>query len=272
MSRFFIKKWHAWAAIAVAIVAVVALVLCVEPYRNFEKIDRTKTLKVVTAGNSVGYFVENDSVRGFHYELVKCFAEKHGWELQFFFENDLNRSIFGLNNGKYDLILRNIPTTEPLKKRIAFSEPILFDRLVLVQKLDSATKRLAVENGSDLDDIAVYLEKNSPYELHLRHLQEELDVNFEIKTEKKATAWSLIQMVSCGEIAFAACDEFTARSLKTSNPEIDFSLKLSFRQPNAWGIHNENVSLKSAVDAWLKEFVATKEFRDLYRKYYLTPK
>ena len=71
-----------------------------------------------------------------------------------------------------------------------------------------------------------------------------------------------------GEIAYAISDEFTARLCRLYYPEIDINMILGFQQYQAWGMNKRATQLQYELNSWLTTFKETKDFRDLYRKYY----
>jgi membrane-bound lytic murein transglycosylase F len=265
----FLKKWYFWVSVALLIAAIALLVAFLNRYRDFEDIVDDKELNVATEYSSIGYFVEDGTMKGFQYELVKRFADQHGLALNITVEDDLERCIVGVNKGVYDLILRNLPVTVELRRRIAFSDPILTSRLVLVQLSDNVyNEGVPLRNSLDLDGITVYAVEHSPYLPRLNHIREEIGVEFQVAHISGADTELLIAMVSRGEIPYAVSDEFTARLCKVYYPEIDIAMVLGFQQCQAWGMNKRASALQTEINSWLKEFKQTKDFRDLYRKYY----
>jgi membrane-bound lytic murein transglycosylase MltF len=267
MNKSFLKKWYVWVAVAV-VIAVVLLFLPLR-YRDFDDIDKEKKMYIATEYSSIGYFVENGTISGFQYELIKRFADLHGWDLDFTIEDDLERCIVGVNKGTYDIILRNLPVTMQLKQRIAFSVPIVSSRLVLVQLADNVQNGgIPLRNSLDLEGVTIYTVEHSPYLLRLQHIQEELGVDFQVSHVTGADTELLVAMVSRGEIAYAISDEFTARLCKLYYPEIDINMILGFQQYQAWGMNKRATQLQYELNSWLTTFKETKDFRDLYHKYY----
>ncbi|MEA4904317.1 MAG: transporter substrate-binding domain-containing protein, partial [Petrimonas sp.] len=77
--------------------------------RDFPEIIKSGKLNIVTDYNPVGYRVSGDSISGFQYELIK--ALERDWKLKanIFLENSLDENLQGLEQGKYDIVARNIP-------------------------------------------------------------------------------------------------------------------------------------------------------------------
>ncbi|MDR1699181.1 MAG: transporter substrate-binding domain-containing protein, partial [Prevotellaceae bacterium] len=164
--------------IAVALVLVVILVLFLlgnnkqETLRDYAGIKQEGVLRVVTEYGELGYMpdIENDTVRGFQYDLLRMLADSLHLEVKIFAENSVETSLKGLREGKFDLIARNIPITTELRKKVAFTDPILKNRQVLVQRTQRANDRQQpIRNQLDLGGKTLYVPENSPFLLRLRN-------------------------------------------------------------------------------------------------------
>ncbi|HQB69252.1 MAG TPA: transporter substrate-binding domain-containing protein [Paludibacteraceae bacterium] len=267
-----LAKKQSLIAIAVTIVLVIVIAIWVavaNQARDLDDVMKDKTLRVVTEYSSIGYFIEDDQIKGFQYELIKRFADTLGVVLDFTVEPDLKKSIEGVNKGNYDLILRALPVTLDLKKELDFSEPLLKTHLVLVQRIaDKAKNEVPLYGTMDLDSITIYVTPNSPYLMRLKHIEDELGVTIFTKSLPDVDTELLMAMVARGEIDYTVADEFTARFVQSFYPELDIHRRLGFKQFQAWGFSKHSPKLQQAVNEWLKEFTQTKAYRNLYRTYY----
>ena len=267
-----LTKKQSLIAIAVSLVLVIIIavwVIVAHQARDLDDVMDNKTLRVVTEYSSIGYFVEDNQIKGFQYELIKRFADSLGLALDFTVEPDLQKSIAGVNNGSYDLIMRTLPVTLELKKELNFSEPLIKSQLVLVQRINKKDKdNTPIRGAMDLDSITIYVTPNSPYLMRLKHIEEELGIVIFKKSIPDVDTELLMAMVARGEIDYTIADEFTARFSQSFYPELDIDTQMGFKQFQAWGFSKHSPNLQTAVNAWLKEFTQTKAYRDLYRTYY----
>lgn len=270
-SRFRTKKQLSITIIALVLILIstVCLICFSRQARDLNDVLKDQTLRVVTEYSSIGYFVEDNEIKGFQYELITRFADSLGLKVEFTLEPDLQKSIDGVNNGSYDLIMRVIPVTLELKKKLIFSEPLIKSKLVLVRRSDAKDKnKLTIRGSSDLDGITIYVTPNSPHLMRLKHIEEELGIVIYTESLPDVDNELLMAMVARGEIDYTIADEFTARFVQTFYPELDISTQIGFKQFQAWGFSKQSIKLQQAVNGWLKEFTQTKEYRDLYRTYY----
>ena len=270
-SRFRTKKQLSITIIALVLILIstVCLICFSRQARDLNDVLKDQTLRVVTDYSSIGYFVEDNEIKGFQYELITRFADSLGLKVEFTLEPDLQKSIDGVNNGSYDLIMRAIPVTLELKKKLIFSVPLIKSKLVLVRRSDAKDKnKLTIRGSSDLDGITIYVTPNSPHLMRLKHIEEELGIVIYTESLPDVDNELLMAMVARGEIDYTIADEFTARFVQTFYPELDISTQIGFKQFQAWGFSKQSIKLQQAVNGWLKEFTQTKEYRDLYRTYY----
>ena len=267
-----LTKKQSLIAVAVSVVLVIIIaiwVIVAHQARDLDDVMDDKTLRVVTEYSSIGYFVEDNQIKGFQYELIKRFADSLGLALDFTVEPDLQKSIGGVNNGSYDLIMRTLPVTLELKKELNFSEPLIKSQLVLVQRINKKDKdNTPIRGAMDLDSITIYVTPNSPYLMRLKHIEEELGIVIFTKSIPDVDTELLMAMVARGEIDYTIADEFTARFSQSFYPELDIDTQMGFKQFQAWGFSKHSPKLQNAVNSWLKEFTQTKAYRDLYRTYY----
>ncbi|HKL95929.1 MAG TPA: transporter substrate-binding domain-containing protein [Paludibacteraceae bacterium] len=270
-SRFRTKKQLiiTITALVLILISTVCLICFSRQARDLNDVLKDQTLRVVTEYSSIGYFVEENEIKGFQYELITRFADSLGLKVEFTLEPDLQKSIDGVNDGSYDLIMRAIPVTLELKKKLIFSEPLIKSKLVLVRRSDAKNKnKLIIRGSSDLDGITIYVTPNSPHLMRLKHIEEELGIIIYTESLPDVDNELLMAMVARGEIDYTIADEFTARFVQTFYPELDISTQIGFKQFQAWGFSKQSIKLQRAVNGWLKEFTQTKEYRDLYRTYY----
>lgn len=237
--------------------------------RDYAVVMRSGELNVVTDYNSIGYYISGDSVMGFQYEMMRALEKAWGVKVNIFLENSLDENLNGLLAGKYDLVARSIPVNTELKDTFAFTQSIVLNKQILVQ-------RKAVYNDSieplrqhlDLAKRTVYVSKDSPAMLRLKNLSHEIGDTIYIQQNNTYETEQLVMMVASGDIDFTVCDEKVAKQLGTRFPEIDIETDISFTQLESWAMRKDAPVLLDSLNAWLNHFRETKEFRKIYDRYY----
>ncbi|GHV31732.1 glutamine ABC transporter substrate-binding protein [Bacteroidia bacterium] len=230
--------------------------------RDLPEIMKHKTLNVVTELNPADYFVSEDTIAGFRYELCKYIGKRSGLTVQIFSESNFDLCIKGLQNKTYDVIARNIPITNENKKYLAFTTPITISNQVLVQRKPEKedTTQIFICNQIDLADKTVYVIKNSTVVLRLKNLSEEIAEPIHIQEIPDNSPENLIYMVCSKEIDYAVVDKAIAKKIAAQLPEIDYSMDIGFNQLQAWALRPSSPHLLDSLNVWITDFVNTSTF------------
>ncbi len=237
--------------------------------RDYQAIASNGELRVETNLNTIDYFIKNDTVQGFQYELVKAFCDSFHLKPVWSVENSLQKSIENLQEGKIDLIARNIPITSEMREDLAFSIPILQVPQVLVQRKAKYNDSIEpIRSQLMLAGKTICVPESSPNILRLKNLSNEIADTIYIREMPRYEAEQLMMMVAKRDIDYTVCDLQTAKKNAALMPELDIETAISFTQMQAWAMRPASPELKQKVDSFLVNFLQTKQYRDIYRKYY----
>ncbi|MDR0744075.1 MAG: transporter substrate-binding domain-containing protein [Tannerella sp.] len=239
------------------------------PPRDYPEICSDGILRIVTEYNQSGYFVSGDAIEGFQYELSRAISELSGLEIQTFLEMSLSESFSGLANNKYDIIARNIPVTSEIKDNYLFTDPIVFNKQVLVQRTAEANHSISpIRNQLELAEKKLYIPENSPALLRIINLQHEIGDTIYIIQENRYSSEQLIIMVAKGDIDYAVCDLQIAAISKKILPEIDIDTDISFTQLQAWAVRKESPILLDSLNRWFRMIRDHGIYDEIYKRYY----
>ena len=232
---------------------------------HMEMIREYGALKVVTEYNSISYFLYRGQPLGFQYEMLQELANHMNLPLEVSVSNDLGRNFSDLQEGVVDMIAMNLTVTSSRKQHMAFTEPLLQTRQVLVQRKQEDAA--LIRNQLDLEGKEVYVQAGSVYEARLRTLSNEIGGGINIR-EVNLESERLIHRVALGEIDYTVCDENVGLVNATYYPQLDVGTTISFPQHVAWAVHPGSDSLLKAVDQWITGFRRTDKYAILYHKYF----
>jgi membrane-bound lytic murein transglycosylase MltF len=223
--------------------------------RDLPEIEKNHTLKVVTEYNSVDFHASGDSIAGFQYDVCSYISQRSGLTIQFYLENDLETAIWKLEHNECDVIAQNIPISNESKKRLAFTVPITHGKQVLVQRKQNNNDSVAfITNQLGLANRMVYVTKNSPAILRLKHLADEIAEPIHIKEISGYTSEQLIYMVAKKDIDYAV----VAKEISLKNarlfPDLDFDTDISFTQLQAWALRKTSPVLLDSLNAWITAY------------------
>ena len=237
--------------------------------RDLQEIKTEGILRIVTEYDPSGYYVSDNQIAGFHYELSKEIARLSGLEINIYIEMSIQESFEGLRTNQYDIIARNIPTTSELKEHYAFTDPIMVSRQVLVQRTKAFNEgKEPLRNHLDLAEKTLHVSENSPALLRLRNLQLEIGDTIYVVENPLITSEQLISMVANGEIEFAVCDLQVALALQKQYPEIDIKTDISFTQFQSWAIRKNAPMLLDSLNHWLQAIRDNGQFDRIIQQYY----
>jgi membrane-bound lytic murein transglycosylase MltF len=236
--------------------------------RDYKEIMASGELNVVTDYNSIGYYVSGDSTRGFQLEMMEALEKEWGIKVNLFLENSLDDNLKGLLYHRYDLVARNIPVNTQLKDDFSFTDPLVLNKQVLVQRKAFYNDSIQpVRQQLQLAKSTIHVAKDSPAILRLKNLSHEIGDTIFIKEDPVYEVEQLVMMVAAGDIDFTVCDERVARHLSMTLPEIDVETDISFTQLESWAVRRNSPVLLDSLNSWLERFMSTQTFKSIYDRY-----
>lgn len=237
--------------------------------RDYNEIAQEGILRLITEYEQSGYYVSGDTIKGFQYELAQAIADLSGLEVQIHLEMNLPESFQELTTGGCDIIARNIPITSEMKETFLFTDPIMLNKQVLVQRTASANKNIApIRNHLELADKTLYIPKDSPALLRLRNLEDEIGDSIHIIEDELYSSEQLIIMVAKGDIDYAVCEQSIAAKAQKRYPEIDMATDISFTQLQSWVLRKESVILLDSLNSWFNQIRENGLYDKIYNRYY----
>lgn len=237
--------------------------------RDYQEIAKEGVLRVVTEYNQSGYYVSGDTIQGFQYDLLKAISTVSGIQLEIFLEMGLPESFDGLTNQQYDIVARNIPITSELKNEYAFTDHIVLNKQVLVQRTEEANAGVQpIRNQLELSGKTLHVPENSPAILRIRNFQHEIADSIYIVEDAQYSTEQLIIMVAKGEIDYAVCDLQLTLKYADSFPEIDFRTDIGFTQLEAWALRKDSPALLDSLNHWLGVIRASGVYDKIYANYF----
>ena len=246
------------------------------PARDLDAILAEGKIRAVTNVNQTSYFIYKGEPMGFHFELLKKFADHLELELEIITSNDIDEALEYLETGAADLVAIGLSVSADRKEMMRFTEPLIQTTQVLVQRRPAGWNRMTTEeiaeklviNQLDLAEKTVYVQKGSSYAQRLYNLERESGMDIGV-IEVPYDAEELARQVARGEIEYTVCDDYMSNIIGSLYPELDLSTPVSFPLNIAWSVRKEGTEgLVSELNRWITGFKTTREYARLERKYF----
>lgn len=235
---------------------------------DFELIIERDTLRVITLNTSTSYFIYRDIEMGYHYDMIKTFADEHQLELEIIIAKN-NQDLYNkLKNNLGDVIAYDIPIENEMKDSLIYCGLNNISHQVLIQR--SEKKDTLLKDVTELIGKDIYVLRNSKYENRMKNLNLELGGGINLKHVEKDTIVleDLIRMVSTGEIKYTVAEDNIARLNHTYFRNIDTQMKVSFDQRTSWAVNNNSVVLADSLNAWYKRMHQEPEYMRFVKRYF----
>lgn len=237
--------------------------------RDYPDIQKEGVLRIITEYNLLGYYVSGDTIEGFQYELSQAIAQLSGLEIQTQLEMSLANSFEALQTNQCDIIARNIPITSEMNEKYRFTDPIVLNKQVLIQRTAKANNGVKpVRNQLHLAGQTIHIPKNSPARLRLENLGVEIGDTIYIVEDTLYSGEQLAIMVAKGDIDYAVCDLQIAKQSQKLLTEIDIQTDISFTQLQSWAVRKDSPILLDSLNSWFKQIRENGTFEKIYKKYY----
>ena len=227
------------------------------------------TINVAIELSPLGISTREDTLSGFHYDLIRLLAEKHGRPIQISAFSNPASTLERLNNGRYDIVISDIPVTARMKQEYLFTEPIYLDRQVLVRKHVGIQDSVFEFTHNILAGDTVWVAEGSPFADRLRNLAHEIGDTIYVLDHHGYGVEQLGILTAVGEIRQSVMNQEQAQRLKTVYPDLDISTPISFNQFQGWVLAPGSEQLRDSINDWLTQFKATAEYQNLLKKYNL---
>ncbi len=234
--------------------------------RDLPEIEQEGVLRIVMDYNPQSYYAQGDSMIGFEYRLAQLIGKESGLEVELYPEINLQKSLDGLNNRRFDIIARLLPVTTQNKQLYNFTEPILLNKQVLVQrKAQFNENKEPIRNQLELAQKQLHIIKDAPTALRIKNLSHEIGDTIYTVEEDLYGYEQLIILVAKGEIDFAVCNEDIARKMSEIYPEIDIDTDISFTQFQSWAVRKESAVLLDSLNVWLQRIRNSSDFERILK-------
>lgn len=220
--------------------------------RDFEAIQNSGVLRMITSYNSDTYFLHRGFEAGFEYELLLAFARENDLVLEVVFMGKDEDPRDLLNSGAGDVIAANYAVTPQRRQSVQFTHPYKLTDKILVYSDSLETAPATIEELSELN-IPVTVQRNSSGYMYLDELRKQgVDLDIEFVPEDM-DAKSLLVQVGNGTIGATVLNEDTFRAAGKYIPGLKEGQVLARRDTIAWAIRKNAPGLETQMNNFLQQ-------------------
>ncbi|MCY6369726.1 amino acid ABC transporter substrate-binding protein [Clostridium ganghwense] len=191
----------------------------------------------------MGFRSDEDKIIGFDIDMANEMAKRMGVEIEYM-PTEWSGVIPALKTKKFTVIISAMSVTEERKKEIAFSNPYILEKQVIVVKKDNLT----INSADDLKDKIVGVQLGSTSAEAISPIRNTMK---EVKEYDKNT--DALQDLAIGRLDAVAVDELVARYyIKEHNDKYRVVEKEISKEPIAIGFRKEDTALQNKFNETLK--------------------
>lgn len=225
------------------------------------------TINVAIDYSPMSLYTYDDTLGGFNYDLINALARENNLKIKFHPIVSIGKAVELLDSGVYDIVVADLPMTSDYKDRYLFTDPVYYDRQILVQRRDSNGRRVATQ--LDLAGRTVTTIAGSPMVSRVANLSAEIGDTIYVAEDSVYGAEQLMMLTAAGEIDLAVINEGIARAMIKDYPDLDISTNVSFTQFQSWMLPRSNAALRDSVNSMLDRFKQSPRYQSLLDRYHL---
>lgn len=253
MEKLQKKSGATIGAYVVLLVVSVGLMFTLKNCRRFpdparESTGEGDTLRVAMQYAPGSFYISGDTLAGRDYEALS----RLGMPFKIFPITNPAEGLNGLKEGRYDVVVADMPQTADSAGEYLFTAPVYLDRQVLVQRLSASDSVPAITSPLQLREQTVVVAKDSPMASRLEHLEREIggDINL---VERDATSERLLIELALGadSVPLVVANAGLAAEVAAEYPQLDFSVAVSLTQFQPWILRRDRTVLRDTLNARL---------------------
>ena len=250
--------------ISLLLITLSLLIACDDAQPHLEEIRERGELRVLTRYGPTTYYVKDNQLVGFEYELAQRFAEHLNVKLKIIVPDNLGDILRLIENGKADMAAAGLSITPKRKDRFQFG-PVY----------QEVTQQLVYRNGNKKPKNITYLFNgqlevvaNSSHVEQLKSYKEDIpDLTWTENEELDSSG--LLELVQLQMIDYTIADSNDLAANQTVFPELRVAFDLSEPESLAWAMSlSEDGSLFKQMLIFFDKMEESGDLDRLIEKYY----
>lgn len=207
------------------------------------------TLRVAMQYAPGSFYLSGDTIAGRDYEALRNL----GIPYKIFPITNPAEGLDGLRNGRYDIVVADLPQTPDSTGELIYTSPVYLDRQVLVQRVDTPGAAPALTSTLQLRGQTVVVAEGSPMAARLRNLSHEIGGDINV-VERPATSERLLLELALGadSVPLVVANAALAAEVAADYPRLDASVPVSLTQFQPWVLRAADSTLRDTLNLRLR--------------------
>jgi len=245
-----------------------------------QEIKDSKTLNVAMRNLKAVYYPEGDNISGYHYKVIKHFADSlnvelkvHEVDISNYFEIDGTvpprvkedvEFIYSPDLFEEVEIYCDTLTPLPWREKLVKFIPFLPIREVVVHNDD-----IIIESIEDLNNKTIAFQRDSSYGNTIKHLEENHDFFFNLVHTDTTT--EPFELVASGEVDMTIVDSDKAIIESTNSDNLKIGLPVTDIQLIGWAVRKDNDIMASILEKYIDYMIKSGTFDAYWTEVYDAP-
>jgi membrane-bound lytic murein transglycosylase F len=217
----------------------------------------TDTLKVLLNFHASDYFIYKGTPIGFQYDLLKEFEKFSGRKMEVTVCSNFDSIYKEIFKNNYDIIALDFRRWGLITPMLQLSIPHSFSNPVLIGRKDGTLKMDTLKK--------LYIPSDYHHYLYIKELKQQ---KFELINQKEYSSEELFDLLQDKEIDYLVCDYNLAVTLLPFYSTLKMMDKVGPTYERSWVLNKNNPELNQLINSWLSDFMKTKKYSNLLKKYF----
>lgn len=242
---------------------VLVLGSCSNGADRLEKIKAKGELVVLTRNAATTYYESREGHVGVEYDMAKAFADSLGVKVRLVLKDNVSDLFKAVNEGKADLVAAGLTQTKEREINFLFGPTYqMVSQQLVCRRGGKKPKRL-----EDLTDVNITVPANSSYVEQLKKVKK-LHPEIQWQEIVDTDTETLLEDVWLKKVDCTVADSNIVEINRRYFPELSVRFDMAEPEPLAWVMSNKANTLRSGLEEWFAEYIASGKLEEVMHRYY----
>ena len=230
---------------------------------RLEQIKAKGELVVLTRNAATTYYESREGHVGVEYDIVKAFADSLGVKVRFVLKDNVSDLFKAVNDGEADLAAAGLTQTKEREINFLFGPTYqMVSQQLVCRRGGKKPKRL-----EDLTDVNITVPANSSYVEQLKKIKKlHPEIQWQEIVDKDTE--TLLEDVWLKKVDCTVADSNIVEINRRYFPELSVRFDMTEPEPLAWVMSNNANTLRSGLEEWFAEYIASGKLEEVMHRYY----